>query len=200
MKKGIIYLMTTAVSGVVKIGKTGIDSYSERMRFLEGNGYYNVVGLKRYFAIALEDYDDKEKLIHEIFATSRVGTSELFALEIELVKQLLLAFEGDVIYPENEDKEKQFDRISKTRTRNNLFSFYDKGLKEGDVIQFIDDESIQARVCSEREVLYNEQVWKLSPLTLYLFDQQGKANASRSYQGAAYFTYQGVKLKDLPDK
>lgn len=35
--------MTTAVSGLIKIGQTGIDSYQERMRFLEANGYYNVV-------------------------------------------------------------------------------------------------------------------------------------------------------------
>ena len=65
--KGIIYIMTTAVSGLIKIGKTGTDNFSERMRFLEANGYYNVAGLKRFFAIELEDYDDKENLLHDIF-------------------------------------------------------------------------------------------------------------------------------------
>jgi len=50
MAKGIIYLMSTAVSGLVKIGKTGTNNYQERMRFLEANGYYNVAGLRRYFA------------------------------------------------------------------------------------------------------------------------------------------------------
>ena len=40
MAKGIIYIMTTAVSGLVKIGKTGKTNYPERMRFLEANGYY----------------------------------------------------------------------------------------------------------------------------------------------------------------
>jgi len=33
--KGIIYIMTTAVSGLIKIGQTGIDKYQERMRYLE---------------------------------------------------------------------------------------------------------------------------------------------------------------------
>lgn len=60
--------MTTAVSGLVKIGKTGNDNYRERMRFLEANGYYNVTGLKRFFAIELEDYGNKESLLHEIFS------------------------------------------------------------------------------------------------------------------------------------
>ena len=89
--------MTTAVSGLVKIGKTGTASYQERMRFLEANGYYNVTGLKRFFAIELEDYSDKESLLHEIFSRSRVGGSELFSLDQELIQQLLLSFDGKVI-------------------------------------------------------------------------------------------------------
>lgn len=46
MSKGIIYLMSTVVSGVVKIGKTSSDQFETRMRILEGNGYANIVGLK----------------------------------------------------------------------------------------------------------------------------------------------------------
>ena len=38
----IIYIMTTSVSGLIKIGKTWLNNYEERMRFLESNGYYNV--------------------------------------------------------------------------------------------------------------------------------------------------------------
>jgi len=52
--------MTTAVSGLIKIGQTGTGNYQERMRNLEANGYYNVSGLKRFFAIELEDFSDKE--------------------------------------------------------------------------------------------------------------------------------------------
>ena len=106
MSKGVIYLMTTAVSGLIKIGKTGIGNYSERMRFLEFNGYYNVSGLRRYFAIVLEDYADKENLLHEMFSKHRVGNSELFALEQDLARQLLLSFDGEVIYPEKQIKKK----------------------------------------------------------------------------------------------
>ena len=112
MAKGIIYLMSTAVAGLVKIGKTGTGNYAERMRFLEGNGYANVTGLKREFAIEVEDYDAKEALIDEIFAKARVGTSELFALDVDLAKQLLAAFEGTQVYPSlaRESKEEVFTR------------------------------------------------------------------------------------------
>lgn len=48
--------MTTVVPGLIKIGKTGINNFESRMYHLERNGYSNVVGLKRNFAIEVEDY------------------------------------------------------------------------------------------------------------------------------------------------
>lgn len=191
--------MTTAVSGLIKIGKTGTNNYPERMRNLESNGYYNVSGLKRFFAIELEDYEDKENLLKEIFSKHQVGDSELFALDYELTKQLLLSFEGKVIYPENINKEEEFDNVSKIRKQGERFSFYKKGLKNGDEIVFIADKEITAKVCSEREVEYDGQIWKLAPLTYKIYEQKGGLNASGSYQGAAYFEYNGKRLRDLPD-
>lgn len=63
MAKGIIYVMTTVVPGLVKIGKTGLNNFEQRMYNLEKNGYSNVVGLKRAFAIEVDDYDEKEALL-----------------------------------------------------------------------------------------------------------------------------------------
>lgn len=199
MAKGIIYVMTTTVSGLVKIGKSGPNNYQERMRFLEANGYYNVAGLKRYLAIELEDYDDKESLLHEIFSKHQVGGSELFALDQDLVKQLLLSFDGKIIYPEKVSKEKEFDDVSTARKQGALFSFYRKGLKNGDTISFITDDTITATVVGEREVEYGGQEWKLSPLTYKVFDDKGQLNTSGAYQGANYWQYDSKKLKDLPD-
>lgn len=197
--KGIIYVMTTAVSGLVKIGKTGTVNYQERMRFLEANGYYNVAGLKRFFAIELDDYDDKESLLHEIFGKHQVGSSELFALDQDLVRQLLLSFEGKVIYPEKISKDKEFDEITRARKQGALFSFYRKGLRDGDSVAFISDDTIVATVRNEREVDYGGQLWKLSPLTYKIFEDKGQLNSSGAYQGANYWSYKGKKLKDLPD-
>ena len=77
--KGIIYIMTTAVSGLIKIGQTGNANFQERMRFLEANGYYNVSGLKRFFAIELDDYNDKENLLKEIFNKQNRHWEDTFA-------------------------------------------------------------------------------------------------------------------------
>ena len=58
MAKGIIYVMTTVVPGLIKLGKTGSDNFESRMYNLERNGYSNVAGLQRKFAIEVDDYDE----------------------------------------------------------------------------------------------------------------------------------------------
>jgi len=197
--KGIIYIMTTAVSGLIKIGQTGTSNYQERMRNLEANGYYNVAGLKRFFAIELEDYAEKEALLHDIFNKHQVDESELFALDQELIRQLLLSFKGKVIYPKNINQEREFDEVTKVRKQSKLFSFYKKGLKNGDEIVFKDDETITAKIVGEREVEYGGRIWKLSPLAYNLYEKRGELNTSGAYAGADYFKYKGKKLRDLPD-
>ena len=109
MAKGIIYVMTTVVPGLIKIGKTGSKNYQQRMYHLEKNGYSNVVGLKRCFAIEVEDYDEKERLIGEIFSKSRLENTELFAMSENLAMRLLSSFEGKQVYPEDLSKEEVFD-------------------------------------------------------------------------------------------
>lgn len=109
MARGIIYCMTTIVPGLVKIGKTGKDNFEQRMYNLEHNGYVQVVGLKRRFAIEVDDYDEKEILIHELFSKSNVPNTELFAVDIELVVQLLSSLEGTQVFPKSISKEESFD-------------------------------------------------------------------------------------------
>lgn len=115
MAKGVLYCMTTVVPGLIKIGKTTNENYENRMYSLERNGYSNVVGLKRHFAIEVEDYDEKETLLDDIFSKSRVPNTELFALDIDLVVQLLSSFDGKQIYPKSESKEEVFQKATKDR-------------------------------------------------------------------------------------
>ena len=115
MSKGIIYIMTTVVPGLIKIGKTKTENFEARMYQLERNGYFNVVGLKREFAIEVDDYDEKEILLDEIFEKSRVPNSELFALDSDLVIQLLSSFEGKQIYPKTMSKNEVFKEATAER-------------------------------------------------------------------------------------
>ena len=116
MAKGVLYCMTTIVPGLIKIGKTTKENFESRMYSLEKNGYSNVAGLKRHFAIEVEDYDEKERLLDDIFSKSRVPNTELFAMDIALVEQLLSALEGKQVYPENETKEEIFRKATQERS------------------------------------------------------------------------------------
>lgn len=119
MARGIIYIMKSVVPGLIKIGKTGSDSFEQRMYILENNGYRNVTGLKREFAIELDGYDEKERMLHTIFEKSKIGGTELFALDENIAKQLLSSFDGVVVYPKSETKEEIFEEaaeIEKSRT------------------------------------------------------------------------------------
>jgi hypothetical protein len=185
MNKGIIYLLKASIKGVVKIGKTTKENYKERIRNLESNGYSNFNGLKQEFAIELNDYDDKEKLLHELFGKQRIAQTEFFAIDIDLLKQLMLAMNGKVIFPKElseQAKEEEFEDVTKRR-QGELFDFYKKGLKNGDKIVFVMDDTKIATISSNRDVLWNNKKWKLSPLTRRFCELMNKANASGAYQG-----------------
>ena len=104
--------MTTVVPGLIKIGKTGSANYEQRMYQLEHNGYSNVTGLKRSFAIEVEEYEDKETLLHTIFEKSRVADTELFSVDVNIAKQLLSSFDGTVVFPKDESKEAIFEEAA----------------------------------------------------------------------------------------
>jgi len=110
MAKGIIYVCSTAVDGLIKIGKT--ENFEKRMAQLEGNGYRNVAGLKRQFAIEVDNYSEIEDLLDDLFEKSKVGTTELFSLDLNKVIQLLSSFNGTQIYPANETKEEVFEKAT----------------------------------------------------------------------------------------
>lgn len=199
MAKGILYIMTTPVSGVIKIGIAGdAKKYQERMRFLSSNGYGNISGLRPYFAIELENYIETESLLKDLFKFIRLGDSELYSMEADKAKQLLLTFSGSVLFPKDAtSKSTQIKQIAKVRKQGQLFNMFDKGIKIGDILTFVDDPNIKVKVVGEREVEYNGVVYKLSPLTLKLYEDMGKANPSKSYQGANYFLYKGTRLTKL---
>ncbi|MBR1629988.1 MAG: DUF4357 domain-containing protein [Lachnospiraceae bacterium] len=127
MAKGIIYIMNTVVDGLIKIGKTQTKQFDKRMQYLENNGYRNITGLKRKFAIEVSNYDEKEALLHNIFDRSRVPNTELFALNVDLAVQLLSAFEGDQVFPKpNQQSKKEVfeeatERVSSSKIPNGIY-------------------------------------------------------------------------------
>lgn len=202
--KGIIYVMTSSVVGLVKIGQTEAKSFKGRMKQLKNNGYYNIAGLDLYFAIEVAEYKTKEKLLHEVFSKHRVGSSEFFALDKSLIKELLQSFEGRVIHPAEANIEhikppqKHFAENTKVGKKAPRFSFSRKGLKPGERINFLKDPEITAIIHDDRRVEYVGKLWHLSPLAKELLNSKGYSVAW-SCNGPSYWTYGGVRLNELPD-
>ena len=140
MAKGIIYVCSTVVDGLVKIGKTGSENFEQRMSNLENNGYRNVTGIKRRFAIEVENYDDIEILLDDIFSKSRVGGTELFSVDISKVIQLLSSFKGTQVYPIDEKPSEVFKEATDAAQSNSLlpdgtYTFNSKSKIDGKAYQ-----------------------------------------------------------------
>lgn len=106
-KVGIIYLMKSVINGVYKIGISSIDNFESRMYNLEKNGYDNIGGLRRVIAIKTENYDVKERMLHEIFSKSRIAETEFFAVDRNLVEQLFYSLKGEVVFPKKVEVEEE---------------------------------------------------------------------------------------------
>ncbi|RQK63464.1 hypothetical protein COH59_09460 [Neisseria meningitidis] len=98
------------VNSLYKIGISDVSNFEGRMRHLENNGYANVAGLERILAVKTDNYKEKENLLHEIFSKSRIGDTELFAVDENLVKRLFLSLRGEIVFPKNETAESEFEK------------------------------------------------------------------------------------------
>lgn len=205
--KGYVYVLTNPSfrDDWVKIGK------SSRLPEVRGRELYNTavpLPYEIYATLQTEKFNEAERMIHrsidrisdlrinkgrEFFNIAPEAAYEiLFDIKELLGDEAILELKGDnVEVPKNE--------LAGTKRKvSQRFDFYSKGLKNGDIITFIGDESITAVVTGERHVLFENEQWLLSPLVRELYTRLGNVYASGAYQGPAYFTFKGIKLVDLP--
>lgn len=104
MAKGIVYVTTSEIDGLVKIGKT--TNLENRKKELSTAGYMRQK-CDMVYAIEVDDYDKKEKLLHTIFGKVRAAKTEFFAENIEVVIQTLSAFEGKQVFPAESETSKK---------------------------------------------------------------------------------------------
>ncbi|ENW5406532.1 GIY-YIG nuclease family protein [Neisseria gonorrhoeae] len=102
-------LVLIFVNSLYKIGISDVSNFEGRMRHLENNGYANVAGLERLLAVKTDNYKEKN-LLHEIFSKSRIGDTELFAVDENLVKRLFLSLRSEIVFPKNETAESEFEK------------------------------------------------------------------------------------------
>lgn len=145
--KGYVYILTNPSfrEDWVKIGK------SKRLPEIRGRELYNTavpLPFEIYATLKTEKYNQAEKLIHrsiDRISDLRISKSREFfkitpeeAYEIFYdIKELLgdeaeLELHGDNI-------EVKTDKNNSKRKRSQLFSFYSKGIKDGEIVKFVED-------------------------------------------------------------
>lgn len=184
-KKGIVYVMSCA-QGLMKIGCTQTDQFETRMSRLESDGYKQFNGFHREFAVEVDDYEAKEKLIHQIFDKSQVKINgkgiEMFATDLDLIIDLLKAFGGKQIYPKKEIAAKQ---------KSNRLTFEMLDIPVGSELVYKDDPSIVVTTTNMKNgIKYQGKIYTLSGFVRLL--KGGKA-----YQGGMFFLYKGKTLVEL---
>ena len=187
MAKGIIYIMTTVVPGLIKIGKTGSANFEQRMYNLEHNGYSNVTGLKRSFAIEVEDYEDKEILLHTIFEKSQVADTELFSVDVNIARQLLSSFDGTVVYPKGETKAEIFEEAADNS----------KSMLIPDGQYFLERKKKSDNKIIKATAIIRNGNWKiLKGSNLGIHEDKGSAQKARDIRKTLVIDKDGVLLED----
>lgn len=187
MAKGIIYIMTSVVPGLIKIGKTGSSNFERRMYDLEHNGYSNVTGLKRSFAIEVEGYDEKEALLHTIFEKSRVSDTEMFALDVNIATQLLASFDGTVIFPRTETKEVIFE----TATDNSKGKLIPNGTYHFERKKNSDNKTVKATA-----IINNGRWTLLKGSVLGIAEDMGVSQKAKAVRASLPLDAKGKLLED----
>lgn len=174
-KSGIVYLIKTVIKGVYKIGISDENNFENRMRYLENNGYANVVGLERILAIKTDNYKEKEALLHEIFGKSQIGETELFAIDENLVKRLFLSLRGEIVFPKNETPETGFEKTVKAHRQEKDFE-----INKSTFIRLI-QEKHRTKPSVLRSLISSQNTYKPKKSKIRLFKEE-------------YFGKSGTKL------
>jgi uncharacterized protein with ParB-like and HNH nuclease domain len=101
----------------------------------------------------------------------------------------------DKILPISDELKSSNNYSSEKKSIGNRLSFESLGLI-GKSIVYFDDASIVAEVISNKEVKYEDKVWRLSPLTREIETRKNRRNRSGAYWGINRWEYEGRTLEE----
>ena len=191
MSKGYVYIMTTAVDGIIKIGRS--DNWTRRCQDqLEANGYKNMNGLKTYFVAKVDNQEEIESIMHDIFRESRVSNFEMFAVDKDRAKRVLSKM-GEQVYP----SQSKTTNTSSTRFVN-TFELCDIPVGSELVLLFDTSYKVTTVDTKNKVKLPTGEVCSIS----YAADNyiRPKTNRKGGINGFAEFSYNGVRLWDISAK
>lgn len=115
--------------------------------------------------------------------------------QIKRRSEYLINIITEKILPLSDDLKTNNNYSSEKRRVSNRLSFMNLDLLGKEIIYY-DDENIIAKVISDKEVEFENKVWRLSPLTREIETRKNRRNPSGAYWGVNMWKYKGRTLED----
>jgi len=193
MAKGYIYIMTNpALQNMVKIGyATDVETRRQQLSTTALPYEYEVYATYETSG----NLEDKKlhKLIDNLNPDLRVSKNrEFFVMTPEDAYELL---ESIAIISDSAGKLKLLKQptAKAQAVRRPPIDFFECGLKVGDELVFIEDETVRPVVQSARKVLHDNELTSLSRIV------EDIKHISAA-QGPSYFTFKGEPLTDIAER
>jgi hypothetical protein len=194
---GIVYcLVNPAMPDVVKIGKT-ID-IEQRLRSLDNTSV--PLPFLCVMAMEVDDADEAERLLHDVFSDHRVRSSrEFFEVSPQHVVAAMRLTGGRDVTPGSDVVEDEESRraLETARKRREAFNFDMVGIRTGTELHFkanADEEpTITAMVHSRNRITFEGEETSLSAAAGMILERRGMAS---TVAGPQYWHLDGESLAE----
>ena len=136
---------------------------------------------------SIESFEGKKR-VREFYAMSPEDAFELLRAIAEIN-----GMEDKLKRHALSQEEKKDEKIANTIRKSNI-DFYDLGIKQGEIFEYIHNPDIKVKVLDNRTVEYNGQPTSLSALAQKLLNRKARV------QGTLHFSYNGEILTDLRNR
>lgn len=187
---GIVYLLTNpCMPGIVKIGKTSRTDLQNRMKELYTTGVPVPFECVYACRIKLAHMDKLETTLHNAFEPYRVNKNrEFFSIKPEQA-MAFMKFVDNIQDATSEVAEEIANDLTaddtiamdKVRKKRPSINFYEMGLKDGDVLEFIHDVSKTVSICGEKKIRYNNEEFSLTAITQILLGKSYAVQPTRHW-------------------
>lgn len=205
---GVVYVLTNAMMpGIVKIGMTTRKDVQARMNELYGTGVPLPFKCEYACSVEVDRCKELELALHRAFHPYRINPNrEFFQIEpyqaVELLKfidkgaaDLTEEVSNDINSGLTDgDKEAITNEEEKKTPRRPPLNFKKMNIPVDSILEFVKDKSITVRVCSDKKVVFNDEVHSLSYVTQKLL---GYKNLP---QPTPHWEFKGVNLSDIYDE
>ena len=198
---GIVYVLANpAMQSCVKIGVT--KDLSERMRSLDQPSSVPLPFVCLY-AAKVPNARAWERVLHEVFSESRINRKrEFFHSDVTAKAALILQTAKLEDVTSTAPSVAQIDETpaetKRQASRRENFSFQMLQIEDGELLQFLSDESVVCMVSQQKppKVLYEDAEMTLTEAAAQALGR----DSTRGIQGSLYWKYQGKTLVERRHK